>query len=87
MRRTGIPHAGQFFRSRIIQANAAVAALFGFEEHEINGMSVRALFPGWPLIFPPAGAPGKAVRPVITSNSWADAATPASSQRSSRSCP
>jgi len=39
-------------RGRIIQANAAAAALFGFEEHEIDGMSVRALFPGWPLIFP-----------------------------------
>src|ERR1700729_1241713 len=39
-------------RDRIIQANAAAAALFGFEEHEIDGMSVRALFPGWPLIFP-----------------------------------
>jgi PAS domain S-box-containing protein len=39
-------------RGRIIQANAAAASLFGFEEHEINGMSVRALFPGQSLIFP-----------------------------------
>ena len=39
-------------RNRIIQANATAAALFGFEEHEIDGMSVRALFSGWPPIFP-----------------------------------
>jgi PAS domain S-box-containing protein len=39
-------------RGRIIQANAAAASLFGFEEHELNGMSVRALFHGQPLIFP-----------------------------------
>jgi PAS domain S-box-containing protein len=39
-------------RGRIIRANAAAASLFGFEEHEINGMSVRALFPGRPPIFP-----------------------------------
>jgi PAS domain S-box-containing protein len=38
-------------RDRIIQANAAAASLFGFEEHEIDGMSVRALFPDQPLIF------------------------------------
>jgi PAS domain S-box-containing protein len=35
-------------RGRIIQANAAAAALFGFEEQRINGMSLRALFPGNP---------------------------------------
>jgi PAS domain S-box-containing protein len=39
-------------RGRIIQANAAAAALFGFGEHGINGMSVRALFPGEPVMFP-----------------------------------
>jgi PAS domain S-box-containing protein len=39
-------------RGRIIQANAAAAALFGFGEHGINGMSVRALFPGEPGMFP-----------------------------------
>ena len=38
-------------RCRIIRANAAAASLFGFEEHELNGMSVEALFPGQPLIF------------------------------------
>jgi signal transduction histidine kinase len=38
-------------RGRIIRANAAAASLFGFEEHEINGMSVRALFPGRPPIY------------------------------------
>lgn len=38
-------------RGRIIQANAAAAALFGFEEHGINGMPIRTLFPGQPLIF------------------------------------
>ena len=37
-------------RGRIIQANVAAVALFGLEEHEINGMSIRALFPE-PLIF------------------------------------
>ena len=39
-------------RGRIIQANAAAAGLFGFEEHRINGMSLRSLFPGEPVIFP-----------------------------------
>jgi PAS domain S-box-containing protein len=39
-------------RGRIIRANAAAAALFGYDEHEIDGMSARALFPGQPLIFP-----------------------------------
>lgn len=39
-------------RGRITQANAAAASLFGFEEQEIEGMSVRTLFPGQPLLFP-----------------------------------
>lgn len=38
-------------RGRIIQANATAAAMFGFEEHELNGSSVQALFPTQPLIF------------------------------------
>jgi PAS domain S-box-containing protein len=38
-------------RGRIFRANAAAASLFGFEEHEIDGMSVQMLFPGQPLIF------------------------------------
>ena len=37
-------------RSRIIQANAEAASLFGFEEHDLTGMSVEELFPGQPLI-------------------------------------
>ena len=39
-------------RGRIIRANAAAVALFGLEEHEINGMSIRALFPEQPWISP-----------------------------------
>lgn len=38
-------------RGRIIKANAAAAALFGFEEHEIDGMSVQTFFPEQPRIF------------------------------------
>jgi PAS domain S-box-containing protein len=39
-------------RGRIFRANAAAETLFGFEAHEIDGMSVQMIFPGQPLIFP-----------------------------------
>src|SRR6516164_5702193 len=38
-------------RGRIIQANAAAAALFGLAQHDINGTAVQTLFPDQPLIF------------------------------------
>ena len=33
-------------QGRIIQASAQAASLFGFDEGEMNGMLVQALFPG-----------------------------------------
>jgi PAS domain S-box-containing protein len=47
------PDAGLIVNARclIILANAAAASLFGFEEHDLTGMSVEELFPGQPLIF------------------------------------
>jgi PAS domain S-box-containing protein len=43
-------------RGRIIRGNAAAASLFGFEEHEIDGISVQTLFPGRRMIFPGGGS-------------------------------
>jgi len=39
-------------RGRIIQASAQAASLFGFDEREMNGMLIHALFPGQLLALP-----------------------------------